>query len=54
MKIVITGATGNIGTALLRRLLADGGHELVGLARRPPVEDLSGRVRWESVDLTHD
>ena len=54
MKIVITGATGNIGTALLRRLLADGGHELVGLARRPPVEDLSGRVRWESVDLTRD
>ena len=58
MRIVITGATGNIGTALLRRLLADGEHELVGLARRPPVrgkraeESTAERVRWTSVDLT--
>jgi nucleoside-diphosphate-sugar epimerase len=58
VRIVISGATGNIGTALLRRLLADGEHELVGLARRPPVrgkraeESTAERVRWTSVDLT--
>lgn len=35
MRIVITGATGNIGTAVLRRLARED-HELVGLARRVP------------------
>lgn len=63
MRIVITGASGNIGTALLRRLLAEGGHELVGLARRPPVEPTSSAgtdgtgqdgVRWTRVDLSRD
>lgn len=53
MKIVITGATGNIGTALLRHLLADGEHELVGLARRPPAtrRRTQDRVQWTSLDL---
>lgn len=60
MKIAITGATGSIGTALLRRLLADGEHELVGLARRTPVKGRGTqehgweRVHWTSVDLTRD
>ena len=59
MRIVITGATGNIGTALLRRLLADE-HEVVGLARRPPVggqsaeDSTADHVRWTSLDLTCD
>ncbi len=35
MRIVITGASANVGTALLRRL-AGAGHELVGVCRRPP------------------
>lgn len=53
MRIVVTGASGNLGTALLRRLVGDGGHEVVGVVRRPP----SGgppydRVRWHAVDLT--
>src|SRR3954452_2695953 len=57
MQIVITGATGNIGTALLRRL--DGGdHELVGSARRLPEpgpagdDPFAGRIRWVAADLT--
>jgi nucleoside-diphosphate-sugar epimerase len=60
VRIVITGATGNVGTALLRRLLADDEHELIGLARRPPVrvsrseEDSWDPVRWMSVDLSRD
>ena len=35
MRFVITGASGNVGTALLRRLSRDG-HELVGVTRRQP------------------
>jgi len=56
MRIAITGATGNIGTALLRRL--DGSdHDLVGLARRLPDPTSSddpsaGRVSWVAADLT--
>jgi nucleoside-diphosphate-sugar epimerase len=52
MRIAITGASGNIGTALLRRLLAGGEHEVVGLARRIPTgaAPYSG-ASWHSVDL---
>jgi len=52
MRVVITGASGNLGTALLRRLRADG-HELVGVSRRrppPDVEPYAG-VRWYPLDL---
>ncbi|SDM27431.1 NAD-dependent epimerase/dehydratase family protein [Allokutzneria albata] len=55
MKIVITGASGNIGTGLLRRL-AEGGqrHEIVGVCRRPPPPSAPPYhiARWEAVDLT--
>ena len=52
MRIVITGATGNLGTALIRALQAhDPGVEIVGIARRPPADDPSG-VNWRSLDLT--
>ena len=55
MKIVITGATGNLGTALIRTLSKDQQHELVGLARRTPEpEDGTAHVQWRSVDLTSD
>jgi uncharacterized protein YbjT (DUF2867 family) len=48
MRIAITGASGNVGTALLRRLqLHDGEHELVGIARRtPPPVDAYRAVTW--------
>jgi UDP-glucose 4-epimerase len=35
VRIIITGASGNVGTALLRRLTG-AGHDLVGVCRRPP------------------
>ena len=55
MRIVVTGASGNIGTALLRRLAATGEHELVGIARRRP-EDVApyDAVTWVGVDLSTD
>ena len=53
MRIAITGATGNLGSALLRRLAAD--HTLVGLARRLPEPGFGGeRTTWVAVDLTED
>jgi UDP-glucose 4-epimerase len=57
MRIVIVGATGNIGTAILRRLhSAPEGTELVGIARRLPdelAEPYRG-VRWHSIDVSAD
>ncbi|HEY0816845.1 MAG TPA: NAD-dependent epimerase/dehydratase family protein [Pseudonocardia sp.] len=50
MRIVITGASGNVGTALLRRLKDD--HELVGVCRRPPRGDSPyDAVEWHALDL---
>lgn len=57
MRIVITGASGNIGTALRRQLSDVGGHEVVGVARRPPVGP-SGRsadgTTWVALDLADE
>ncbi|GAA0575889.1 NAD-dependent epimerase/dehydratase family protein [Paractinoplanes ferrugineus] len=55
MRVVIVGATGNAGTALLRRLRAETDIELVGVARRrpEPVGVYAG-VDWHSVDVAAD
>jgi nucleoside-diphosphate-sugar epimerase len=51
VRIVITGASGNVGTALLRRLGHD--HELVGVCRRPPRAVAPyASVEWHPLDLT--
>ncbi|MCT7658804.1 NAD-dependent epimerase/dehydratase family protein [Mycobacterium deserti] len=51
MRIVITGASGNVGTALLRRL-AGADHELVGVVRRPPKPvGVYENVRWHGLDI---
>ena len=53
MRIAVTGATGNLGSALLRRLADQ--HTLVGLARRLPDPGFGGEgTTWVSVDLTED
>lgn len=58
MRIVITGATGHVGTALLKRLhearSEEGADlELVGVARREPDQDAAPYrgVEWHSLDL---
>lgn len=53
MRIAITGATGNVGTALLRRLATEDDVEVLGIARRAPKREVSpyDRARWLSADL---
>ena len=52
MRVVIVGATGNAGTALLRRLNAEPGVELVGVARRRPAPTgVYADAQWHSVDI---
>ncbi|MFC4149007.1 NAD-dependent epimerase/dehydratase family protein [Micromonospora mangrovi] len=54
MRIVIVGASGNVGTALLRRLRQESGAELVGVARRLPGPDAGAPydgVEWHSCDV---
>ncbi|RFU20286.1 NAD-dependent epimerase/dehydratase family protein [Geodermatophilus marinus] len=54
MTVAVTGASGNVGTALLRRLTdpASGVAEVRGLARRKPPETAPyDRVRWHLADL---
>jgi UDP-glucose 4-epimerase len=51
MRILITGASGNVGTALLRRL-ADLPHEVIGVSRRePPAKDAYATAVWVPLDL---
>lgn len=54
MRVVVTGASGNVGTSLLDALAADDKvEEIVGLARRRPPGDFP-RVEWRAADVEHD
>ena len=54
MKVVVTGATGNVGTAVLRALNADPDVDhVVAVARRPPVRSLSP-TEFVSADVSTD
>ncbi|HEX2027665.1 MAG TPA: NAD-dependent epimerase/dehydratase family protein [Nitriliruptorales bacterium] len=54
MRVVVLGATGNVGIAVVRALAAaDQVEEVVGVARRLPDLDVPG-TRWESADVTRD
>ncbi|MGC4938160.1 NAD-dependent epimerase/dehydratase family protein [Kribbella sp. DT2] len=52
MRVVITGASGSVGTALTRRLRRAGGYDVVGVARRVPDTVLGDEVEWVSADLS--
>ena len=54
MRVVVAGATGNIGTALVRALTANG-HAVVGIARRVPAGGATeAHIRWLSADVSTD
>lgn len=55
MRIAVTGASGNIGTALLRVLRVNAPRaDVVGICRRPPPpgDAVYDRVRWLSCDVS--
>jgi UDP-glucose 4-epimerase len=52
MKVVVTGATGNVGTSVVRALAGDPSIvQIVGLARRPPERPLE-RAEFVAADVT--
>ena len=54
MRVVVTGATGNVGTALLRALAAeDAVTEVVGIARRVPPAP-APKTTWACADVARD
>ena len=55
MKVVVTGATGNLGSASVAAL-SSAGHDVVGVARRSPMEpgEREQSVTWLERDLSHD
>ena len=55
MRVVVTGATGNVGTSLLRRLAADPAvDEIVGVARRLPDMPPPPKTTWAHLDVATD
>jgi UDP-glucose 4-epimerase len=54
MRVVVTGATGNVGTSLMRLLSAEPAvTSVVGLARRRPELQLA-KVEWVAADVSRD
>jgi len=55
MKVVVLGASGNAGSALLRALEGEPRvEEVVAVARRPPQEWPSSKTTWRSLDIATD
>lgn len=56
MRIAVTGASGNVGSALLRQLGADDDVEVVAVARRLPDRDAApfDAARWVTADVADE
>jgi UDP-glucose 4-epimerase len=53
VRVVVTGASGNAGSGLLRALRRSGSHEVVGMCRRPPPRSPPFDIAaWHDLDLT--
>ncbi|HEX4718690.1 MAG TPA: NAD-dependent epimerase/dehydratase family protein [Thermoleophilaceae bacterium] len=54
MRVVVTGASGNVGTSVVRVLSMHGDvAEIVGVARRLPALQVP-KVEWVAADIVHD
>ncbi|MBW9209589.1 NAD-dependent epimerase/dehydratase family protein [Mumia sp. zg.B53] len=55
VRVVVTGASGNVGSALLREL-GSRGHDIVAVARRVPeaTETEQGSIEWHAADVADD
>ncbi len=54
MRVIVTGATGNAGSALVRRLAAEPRvDEIVGIARRLPAWSIE-KTSWRVADISRD
>jgi len=54
MRVVVVGATGNVGLGVLRRLSREPEVEIVGVARRVPADDAPppyAGVSWRAIDV---
>ena len=53
MRVVAVGGSGNVGTALLRRLHTEPDIDVVGISRRrpPKAEPYDSAVDWHEVDI---
>jgi nucleoside-diphosphate-sugar epimerase len=52
MRVVVTGATGNVGSRAVPALLATGKvDDVVGVARRPPTSGWPEQVQWVTCDI---
>jgi UDP-glucose 4-epimerase len=55
MRVVVIGATGNVGTALLRSLRdEDAVEEILGVARRRPDGPAPPKTTWAQADISRD
>lgn len=52
MNVVVTGASGYVGTATVARL-CDAGHRVVAIARHKPVGSTPSQVTWVLGDIRH-
>lgn len=54
MRVVVIGASGNVGTSVVRALRDDKSvAQVIGLARRSPARDTLG-IEWRQVDIARD
>jgi UDP-glucose 4-epimerase len=54
MRVVVVGASGNVGTAVTRRLAREPGVDVVGVSRRTPQPGALPTSEWAARDITRD